>query len=296
MRTRTADKSGRLTFLRVVEVFSPLLREGERAPANLKALVKRFRSETRRIRDYCDVVLVADLKNPGILRFSTVEAAALLERGAGVKAAPVIVARDANRPRILADITTAFGLGIRNIMLAWGDPRPTSSGTKNVYDFPNLSALIREARAISERAGAKARIFAPVSLESLTTPRGVGVAKSRLAAGADLLLAQPPTTDSGDVLESHRSIIQSAGLAQNVLPGVFPFRSREDVEECSRFFGWSLPQSLYIQADEGEEALLAQAKEVAKKVGELGFPGVYVSTRGTPSVAGSLLNFSRGKS
>lgn len=234
-------------------------------------------------------MLVADIKNPSLLKFSTIEGASLLEERANVKAAPVIVVRDSNRVQTLSAILTAFGLGLKNVMLVWGDRYPDTAHAKNAYDFPSLSSVVSEARAISRRTRAQARIFAPVDLQSLKTARGIRLADERLKAGADFLLAQPPTTDAGENLAQHSAIVESAGLKGRVLLGVFPFRDRKDIVECSKYFGWSLPRSLYSKAREGEAELLAEAREVARGVRRAGFPGVYLSTRGVPSVAKSVL-------
>ncbi len=275
-------------FLRVVEVFPPLLSPDDPTPVDMNERVERFVSGVKRIKELCDIVLVADIKNPKTLKLSTVEAAALLEKGAGVKAAPVIVARDSNRPRVLSDILTAYSLGLSNIMLAWGDNYPSDAAAKNVHDFRGLAEVISEARAVAERVGVQARLLAPVDLESLKNAEGVRITDERLEAGADLLLAQPPTTDPAESLAMHSALIQSVGLKDKVLPGVFPFRDRTDVVERSKYFGWSLPMSVYAKAAEGEEALLALARDVAGGVRKAGFPGVYLSTRGVWSIARSV--------
>jgi 5,10-methylenetetrahydrofolate reductase len=275
-------------FLKVVEVLQPLYAFDQGRPLQLQDRIDEFVAGVREVRQYCDVVLVGDNKSPGLLKFSSLESAAMLESEAGVKAAPVVVARDSNRTQILSSVLTAYGLGLRNLMLAWGDryPRP---GPKNVYDFQNLSAAISEARGMAKRAGLEVRLFAPVDLRSLRTPRGIRVASSRLAAGADLLLAQPPTTDAGRELEAHARLLTSAGLKDRVLLGAFPFRSEEDVEQCEEFFGWSLPRGVHRLAGSGREALTAEARRVVGEIRRRGSTGVYVSTRGDPAIASELL-------
>jgi 5,10-methylenetetrahydrofolate reductase len=277
-----------LGFLRVVEVFPPILPHSSGERVSIKQGVERFVSGVGSVREYCDLVLVADVKDPGILKFSSVQAAALLEREAGVRAAPVIVARDSNRPRLLSDILTAYGLGLRNLMIAWGD-RYRASEPRNVYDFPDLASVISEARGIANRAGIKARILAPVNLDALGNLRGVSTARGRLKAGADLLLAQPPTTDSKSTLENHSRLLDATSLKGVVLPGVFPFTDSADVLRCEEKFGWRLPKGLHETARKGAPNLLAEAREVISALPLRGFPGVCVSTRGDPTYARRLL-------
>lgn len=242
----------------------------------------------KEVRDLCDLVLVGDHKDPSLLKLSSVETAASLEKGVGVQAAPVIVARDSNRPQTLSAIATAYSLGLRNLMLAWGD-RYHGVRPANVYDFPNLSTLISEARGIATTAGLKVRILAPVDLRTLESSRGVRMARSRLAAGADLLLAQPPTTDSKVTFKAHTRLLDDSGMRESVLLGVFPFRSAEDIARCEEFFGWNLPKSLYQTAESGGGALSAEAARVVKELRARNRPGVYVSTRGAVRTARELL-------
>jgi len=277
-----------MRFLRVVEVFQPLFRLEGGGRIDLRGGLEELAFEVRGIRDLCDVVLVGDHKDPSLLKVSAVETAALLEREAGVQAAPVIVARDSNRSQTLSAIVTAYGLGLQNIMIAWGD-RYSPPCPKNVYDFPNLSTLISEARRIADRARVRVRIFAPVDLRMLESRRGVRVARSRLHAGADLLLAQPPTTDPCDALEAHDLLLSASGMRESILLGVFPFRSAGDVARCETFFGWNLPSSIHRLARSGSEALTAEASRVVKELKARGHPGVYVSTRGTPRTAKELM-------
>jgi 5,10-methylenetetrahydrofolate reductase len=275
-------------FVRVVEVLQPLYSSQKGRPIRLQTGIDELVASVKGVRRFCDVVLVGDNKSPGLLKLSSLESAVLLERGAGVKAAPVIVARDSNRAQVLSAVVTAYGVGLRNLMLAWGDRYPRS-GPKNVYDFEGLSALVSEAREIARRASIEVRLFAPVDLRSLGTPRGVRMAKSRLGAGADFLLAQPPTTDSGKELERHVRLIEAAGLKDSVLLGVFPFRSEDDVNRSEKFFGWSLPRSVHRLAESGREALEAEAGRVAAELRVRGCAGAYVSTRGDPGIAKRLL-------
>ncbi len=274
-----------MAFLRVAEVFQPLFWDRR---IDLKRGLDEFVSSVGAIRSFCDLVVVGDMKAPEALKFSSLESAALLERDAGVKAAPVIVCRDHNRPQVRSSILTAYGLGLENLMLVWGDRYPPGA-PKNVYDFRGLSEVVKEARDIAAGAGARVRVLAPVDIEALGTAKGMLAAKSRLTAGADFLLAQPPTTDSGRELERHSRLVAEAEVRGSVLLNAFPFRGRQDVANCREFFGWRLPDSLDALAESGEEALLAEARKVASTLKERGFPGVYISTRGTPGVARTLL-------
>ncbi len=277
-----------MPFLRVVEVFQPLFPSEGGGRLDISAGLDEFVAGVRGIRDLCDVVLVGDHKSSGFVKFSAVESAAILEREAGVKAAPVVVARDSNKASVRSAILTAYGLGLRNLMVAWGDRYPAGE-PKNVYDFKDLASVVSEARSISTRAGIHARILAPVDISSLGGTEGVERARARLKAGADLLLAQPPTTDAGESFERHVGLLKASGLEKNVLLGVFPFKSRADVDACERSFGWNLPPLLHRSAGRGERALLEASTEVSHQIRVARLQGVYLSTRGTPSVARAIL-------
>jgi hypothetical protein len=174
-------------------------------------------------------------------------------------------------------------------MLVWGDTYPASAGASNVYDYDDLADAISDASSIGKQAGVKARILAPVTLTLLVSEKGVARAKSRLDAGAEFLLAQPPTTDSGAIFERHMKLLESSGLKSRVLLNVFPFRDSQDVRDCELHFGWKLPRRVHELAMSGERPLLAEARAVASKIRESGLPGVYVSTRGRLTLAPAVL-------
>jgi hypothetical protein len=243
----------------------------------------------RAIRGYADLVLVADVKNPELLKVSSVHVASVIQRRAGVDAAPVITVRDSNRPHLRSTILTAFALGLNSLMLVWGDVYPPAAGASNLHDYDDLSGAISDAVGIGRMAGVRARILAPVTLTSLSSKKGVARAKSRLESGADLLLAQPPTTDTGTTFRRHLGLLEASGLKSRVLLNTFPFRDGEDIRDCELCLGWDLPQSIHTLAKSGEQALLSEARAVAEMIRESGLPGVYVSTRGRPALARTIL-------
>jgi len=279
-----------LAFLRVVEVFPPMFpAEGGERRINLERSVDDFVDGVKGIKQYADLVLVASVKNPAFLKLSSVEAASILKERARVEAAPVIVARDSNRPQVLSSVVTALSLGLRSLMLVWGDRYPTDGAPKNVFDFPSLSKMVSLTSLIADRTRSRIRILAPVDLSLLGSERGVALARSRLEAGADLLLAQPPTTDSRATLAEHASVLEATGLKENVLLNVFPFRGRKDVSDTASNFGWRLPPELYKASLAGGAALTKESRRVASALRRDGFPGVYLATRGRPETAKEIL-------
>jgi len=281
-----------LEFLSVIEVFPPLFPFGssEKGHIDLEGGIEQFVEGVREIRDLGDVFLVADVKNPGLAKLSTVEASFLLQQRLQVKAAPVIVVRDMNRLQFLSMVLTAISLDLDSMMIAWGDDYPASARAANVRDFTSLREAIIQASELIGRAGSSIRLFAPVDLNGLATPRGVDLAKHRLGAGADFLLAQPPTTDSGRTFGHHASLLEGSDLKGRVLLNVFPFRNEKDIKDCERYFGWRLPKSLHQAAGSGEASLIKEEKKVIRRLRAEKFPGVYLTTRGTPAVAGQLLS------
>lgn len=279
------------SFTSIVEVFPPVFSVSEDLEPiiGLRQKTRDFVERVRRIQHLADSFLLADVKDATRMKLPTVLSASILRDGAGVDAIPVITARDSNRSAVVSSILSAYSLGLSSIMLVWGD-RYEGNGIKNVYNFHTLADLIRLASHLSERCGSKCRILAPVDLKGLGTRRGLSLARERLAAGAETLLAQPPTTDSVSTLAKHVALIKRAGLEGRVMLNVFPFRNRQDVENCRTKFGWDLPARLDTIARGGESALLSEAKRVAEAAERRGMPGVYVTTRGRPEVARFILD------
>lgn len=279
-----------MPFLRVVEVLPPLFPRSrsrqDRLP--LDSAMGRFAEEVRSIRGLADLILVANVKDPKRLRFDSVHAAVMLQEDFKLETAPVVVVRDQNRPQFLSTVLTAVSLGLNSLMVAWGDDY--RSEASNVRDFPNLAKAIREAALIRARAASPIRLLAPVDIDSLSFPKGVALAKERIRAGADFLLAQPPTSDPGETFDAHASLVEGSGLKGRVLLNVFPFRGREDVDKYARLFGWRLPKGIRQAAAKGEGQLVDMERQVVRRLREGGFPGVCVSTRGTPRIAERLLS------
>jgi len=279
-----------LTFLRVIEVFPPFIPDAKGAPGSeLQASVDSFVSEVKAIRGIADIVLVASLKSPPQPTLSTIEASLILRKKLGVDAAPVLVVRDQDRLQFLSSVVAGLVGGLKSMMLVWGDadlPRRSP----RLIGFAGLSDALLEASRVREKARSRCVFLAPVDLRRLFTVGGSSLAKERVAAGATLLLAQPPTTDAEETFETHARLIAGAGLAGKVLQNVFPFRSPKDVSECETYFGWKVPQSVLEAAGEGEASVLAIQREVVRRLRAEHCPGVYVSTRGTPAVAKEILS------
>ena len=281
-----------MAFLRVVEVFPPLFPASKSRDAHfdVEGKVELFVEGVRSIRGLGDVFLVANVKNPKLLKLSTLEASLILQERLGVETAPVIVARDFNRPQFLSTVLSGISFGLRSMMIAWGDRYPASVRATNVRDFSTLGEAIRQASQVARRARAPTRFFAPVDVGRLAHPEGVALAKQRLRAGAEYLLAQPPTTDAEGTFDRHSSALAAAGLKDKVLLNVFPFRSEKDARECEKYFGWKLPESAHRAAAKGESSLVEMERRVVQRLREEKFPGVYLTTRGLPSIAEKLLH------
>ena len=278
-------------FLRVVEVFPPLFPSGPKEGAiRLESSIERFVEDVRAVRHLADVFLVADVKNPAMLKLSSMEAAYILQDRLRVKAAPVLVTRDVNRMQFLSSVLTGISLEFNSMMIAWGDDYPASAGASNVRDFPSLADALRLAGKVRARARAPVKFYAPVDIEGLAKESGASLAKERLRSGAEYLLAQPPTTDPEETFERQASLVRRAGIKAEVLLNVFPFRDQRDVNDCERYFGWKLPPRLRREASKGESALTSMGRDVVRRLRDEGFPGVYVTTRGRPSVAEKLLS------
>lgn len=281
-----------MAFLRVVEVLPPMFPDtrDRNDYLHLDEKVDRFLAETKGIRDLVDVFLVANVKDPSKIKISTIEAAAMLQELLRVEAAPVIVVRDQNRQQFASSVLTCVGLDLKSIMIAWGDDYPESAKTSNVRDFPSLSKAIAEATLIKERARAPLRIFAPVDVDRLGGPKGGALAKERLRAGADLLLAQPPTTDDGGAFERHTALLDRSGVKGKTLLNVFPFKDEADIGRYEKLFNWKLPNELRAAASKGEPTLVDLERRVIERLRREGHPGVYLSTRGSPALAEKLLS------
>ena len=278
-------------FLRVVEVFPPFFPLGSRVSEgiNIREKTELLLEAARSIRGLADVILVADVKNPKLLKLSTIETARILKEHLRVEAAPVIVLRGANRQKFLSEVLTGITSGLGWMMIAWGDDYP-GKGPANVRDFSSLSSAIREASSLRARTRTSTRFFAPVNVDRLASRKGMSLAKKRLRAGAEYLLAQPPTSDAEETFERHLSLLEGAGLKSRVLLNVFPFWDAKDVTACEKYFGWKLPRTLHRTADRGNAPLLESERAVIRRIREEGLPGVYVNSRGVPGTAERLLS------
>jgi 5,10-methylenetetrahydrofolate reductase len=280
------------SFLTIVEVFPPSFSADDvKEPIiGLKQKSRDFVERVRRIESLADAILVADVKDPSRLKLSSIQSAALLRDKVGIEAIPVITVRDSNRSMTMSSVLTALSLGLTHIMLVWGDRYSDQDRIRNVYNFRSLSDVIRLTRRLADRSGTKCTLLAPVDISSLAMESGRRLARARLDGGADYLLAQPPTSDASSTLQEQETILRKLGLKEKVLPNVFPFRDAADIRMCRTKFGWDIPERLVELADQGEAELLKEAKKVAGKVRDGGFPGVYVSTRGRPELARFVLD------
>ena len=280
-----------MSFLRVLEVLPPLFRfaDKEGGALDVAASTARFTDAVRGARAFGDVFLVANVKDPALLKLDAVQTAVMLREVLGVDAAPVIVVRDQNRPRFLSSALSGISAELKWVMFAWGDELPASAKASNVRDYASLAAAIRDASRIRARALSPTRFFAPVDIDRLASSDGVALARRRIRAGANMLLAQPPTTDAEETFDRHASAVRKAGLEGRVILGVFPFKGVDDVRSYERKFGWTLPKTLHRAAAKGEGELLETGREVVRRLRSERQPGVYVITRGDPAVAERLL-------
>lgn len=272
----------------MVEVLPPRFKS-RRDLRGAREGLDHFTAGVRDLRGYADLILVANSKDQGYYKPDTLQVASGLKRDLRIATAPVVVVRDQNRPQFLSTVLSAFMAGMKSVMVAWGDDYPGGSAS-NVRDFRSLAGAIAEAARIREMAGPSASIFAPVNLNLLSSPTGASMAKGRIAAGADLLMAQPPTTDPGDTFTRHLALIDNCDLRQEVLFNVFPFKDRADVLHYERIFGWKLPRALHAAARGGRAPLLGLERDVVSRIRREGLPGVYISTRGDLGLAREILS------
>jgi 5,10-methylenetetrahydrofolate reductase len=290
---RLAERLKRGIFTTIVEIFPPNF-SAETAKEPLLGLRQKTQdiiSRVKKVENLADCVLVADQKDLGRLKLASIYTAAMLKEELDTEVIPVIAVRDSNRSAVRTLFLTALSYGLDSVMLVWGDKYNEGEGSSNVYDYPSLSAVIKEMRDLADRANVRASILAPVNIAILDTKKGETMASSRVESGADCLLAQPPTSDVSQTLPEQVRILEEKGLRSNVLLNVFPFRDVEDIESCRRRFNWRIPETLDKMAREGGEArLLRESKSVVEKMREDQLPGVYVSTRGRPELARFILD------
>jgi len=290
---RLAERLKRGIFTTVVEVFPPNF-SAETAKEPLLGLRQKTQdviSRVRKVENLVDCFVVADMKDLGRLKLSSIYTAAMLKQELDTEVIPVIAVRDSNRSGVRTLFLTALSYGLDSVMLVWGDRYNEGEGSANVYDYPSLSDALREMRALADRANVNATILAPVNVATLETKKGASIAASRLESGADCLLAQPPTSDVSVTLPEHLRLLDGKNMRGNVLLNIFPFRSKEDMDSCTARFGWKIPDVAYRLAEEGGEArLIKESKMVVEKMRESRLPGVYVSTRGRPELARFILD------
>jgi 5,10-methylenetetrahydrofolate reductase len=287
---RLGEKLARGVFATIVEVLPPSFdADGTREPLlGLDQKTRDFVSRVRKVEELADAFLVADPMDFGRLRLSSIYSAAVLKRELGVEAVPAMTARDVNRVAARDTFLTALACGLDTVFLAWGD-KYIGEEARNVHDFASLGEMIREFKQLSRRANVQASLLAPVDITSLSTERGLRLARSRLKSGASFFLAQPPTSEATVVLKKHEEALALRGLREKVLLNVFPFRSLVDIESCRSRFGWEIPRKLEEVAVRGEASLLKEARRVVEEIRNARLPGVYVSTRGRPELARYVL-------
>jgi 5,10-methylenetetrahydrofolate reductase len=290
---RLAERLRRGIFTTVVEIFPPNF-SAETAKEPLLGLRQKTQdvvSRVRKVENLVDCFVVADMKDLGRLKLSSIYTAAMLKQELDTEVIPVIAVRDTNRSGVRTLFLTALSYGLDSVTLVWGDKYVDGEGSANVYDYPSLSETIKEMRGLADRANISATILAPVNVGTLETKKGASIAASRLESGADCLLAQPPTSDVTVAFPEHLRLLDGKNLRQNVLLNVFPFRDKADIEACRARFGWKIPDVADRLADEGGEArLIKESKMVVEKMRENKLPGVYVSTRGKPELARFILD------
>lgn len=290
---RLAERLRRGIFTTMVEIFPPNF-SAEMAKEPLLGLRQKTQdivARMKKVEHLADCILVADMKDVGRLKLSSVYAAATLKQELDIEVIPVIGARDSNRSAVRTLFLSALSYGLDSVMLVWGDKYAEGDGSSNVYDYPSLSAVVKEMRELADRANVKATILAPVNVAALGTKKGDEIALSRIKSGADCLLAQPPTTDVTETLARHEKALEEKELKNRVLLNVFPFTSKEDIDACRKRFGWDISASLDRMAVEGGEArLLKESRSVVEKMRDDRLPGVYVSTRGKPELARFILD------
>jgi len=290
---RLADRLKRGIFTTVVEIFPPNF-SAEIAKEPLLGLRQKTEdvvSRVKKVENLVDCFVVADMKDLGRLKLSSIYTAATLRQELDTEVIPVIAVRDSNRSGVRTLFLTALSYGLDSVMLVWGDKYIEGEGSANVYDYPSLSEAIKEMRALADRANISATILAPVNVSALTTKKGAAIASSRLESGADCLLAQPPTSDASVAFPEHLRLLDEMKLRSSVLLNVFPFRDKEDIDACRARFGWKIPDVADRLAAEGGEArLIKESKMVVEKMRENRLPGVYVSTRGKPELARFILD------
>lgn len=289
---RLGERMERGLFTTLIEVFPPnFSAEAAREPLiGIKQKMRDMVNRVRKIEDLADAILVTDQKDPGRLQLASVYTSAVLKEELGTEVIPVVPMRDMNRKAVRTTFLTCLSLGLESVSLVWGDRYGNGDGFRNVYDYRSLADALAEARALADRSDVSATLLAPVDISRLDGGRGAEIAERRLASGADVLLAQPPTTDLAFTLERHIEKLSANHLEHKVLHNIFPFKSREDVVACRERFGWNLPEELEAIAEEGEPGLLREARAVANAVRDRGLPGIYVSTRGKPELARYLLD------
>jgi 5,10-methylenetetrahydrofolate reductase len=290
---RLAERLKKGIFTTVVEIFPPnFSAETSKEPLlGLRQKTQDVVSRVKKVENLVDCFVVADMKDLGRLKLSSVYTAAMLKQELDTEVIPVIAVRDTNRSGVRTLFLTALSYGLDSIMLVWGDKYNEGEGSSNVYDYPSLSEAIKEMRALADRANVSATILAPVNVTALDTKKGASIAASRLKSGADCLLAQPPTSDASAAFPEHLRLIDGEKLRPNVLLNVFPFRDKADIDACRARFGWKIPEAVDRLATEGGEArLIKESKTVVEKMRENRLPGVYVSTRGRPELARFILD------
>ncbi|MBI3859472.1 MAG: methylenetetrahydrofolate reductase [Thaumarchaeota archaeon] len=246
------------------------------------------------MRENFDVFHVADLKNPRLRFADSLMTASHLKRTLRwLEVAPTLTARDRNRKSLEEAIASTIFFGIENLILIWGDPfQIDGPSSRNVYDVRGVSGLVKVAREVQARLGARNLcIMTPVDLAKAEDKQYVQMIRRREEAGSDVFLSQP---FPGEIVEYMAWLekLRDEGVRSPILHNVFPFRSRDDALEVSRRFGLKLPKhALDRLRDGGAQAGVKMARESLNllRANKTKADGVFVSSRGDLELASKVV-------
>ena len=87
-------------------------------------------SRVRKVENLVDCFVVADMKDMGRLKLSSIYTAAMLKQELDTEVIPVIAVRDTNRSGVRTLFLTALSYGLDSVMLVWGDSTTTATARR----------------------------------------------------------------------------------------------------------------------------------------------------------------------
>lgn len=245
-----------------------------------------------------DAVNVTDCPRANV-RMSSIAAAYLIERAAGLETVFHLTCRDRNAIGLQADLLGAAALGLRNLLVLAGDPPP--DGQRGVYelDAPGLIRLVATLNGGRTAAGKPLEGKPSFCVAVAANPaapdlrREVSRLAEKVAAGGHFVQTQP--VFDLETVESFAGALASAGVKVPVLYGLMPLRDAAFARRMAAIPGVRIPEWVMRRLEVGgpAEGLRLTAELAARLAGAVA--GIHIFPMGDLEVVRAVVGALDGR-